>query len=83
MTMAGDLRIRDEGAMPAGQARQNKATTGSNTTSRRPAGPFGVVSPPGQASAARDTLITGLLIIYPAAATVAAIIVWLALTRGA
>ena len=83
MAMAGGFQIVDEDEADAGPALLRQPHISSGSIADRPAGPFDVASSPGAVSTAKDTLITGLLVIYPALATVAAILVGLALTRGA
>lgn len=82
MATAGDFQTLDRGEAYADAARLRQAQIGPATIADRPAGPFDIAPSPAAGSVARDTLITGLLVIYPAFATVAAIVVGLALTRG-
>lgn len=80
MATAGDFQTLDRGDASAGAARLPRAESGS--IAAQPAGPFDIASGAVKTTTARDTLVTALLVIYPAFATVAAIVVGLALTRG-
>ncbi len=54
-----------------------RATEGHSARANQVAGPFEVVPEDSKGSGMRDVLMTGLLVIYPAFATVAAIVVGL------
>lgn len=80
MATAGDFQTLDRDEVRTGAARLPRAESG--LIASRPAGPFDIASDAVKTTTARDTLVTALLVIYPAFATVAAIVVGLALTRG-
>lgn len=82
MATAGDFQTIDETNAGAGSARLRQSHIGSSAVANRVAGPFEVASSSARTSTARDTLVTALLVIYPAFATVAAIVIGLALTRS-
>lgn len=68
-----------DSALPA---RLRPADTSPVRMTSRAAGPFEVASTRRKGSTVRDALVTGLLVIYPAFATVAAIVVSLVLAGG-
>ncbi|QKC85634.1 hypothetical protein [Mesorhizobium sp. NZP2077] len=61
----------DAGALPA---RLRPAGTHAPKMVGQAAGPFDVPEDTGKGSSLRDALVTGLLVIYPTVATVAAIV---------
>jgi hypothetical protein len=75
MTAARKFDSMDGGELPA---RLRPADPHSRTASQA-AGPFEITSEDGKTPTMRDALVTGLLVIYPAFATVAAIIAGLIL----
>ena len=74
MTMAQDIIERGKPT-----ARLRPAGNASLKPAQQPAGPFSV-APEAHKPTMRDALVTGLLVIYPAFAAVAAIIAGLFLT---
>ncbi|MGX8009932.1 hypothetical protein ACVDG8_013665 [Mesorhizobium sp. ORM8.1] len=74
MITAKDIDSRE----PAGRLRP--AEGHALRAASHPAGPFDVAVDASQSSSARDALMTGLLVIYPAFAALAAILAGLFLT---
>jgi hypothetical protein len=66
-----DIRERDAGGLPA---RLRPAGGHAPRTASRTAGPFDIAADERTGTSMRDALVTGLLVIYPAFATVAAIV---------
>ncbi|MBZ9709235.1 hypothetical protein LB543_21145 [Mesorhizobium sp. ESP7-2] len=69
----------EAGELPA---RLRPASTHAAKMVGQAAGPFDVPADTGKASSLRDALVTGLLVIYPTVATVAAIVAGLFLTSA-
>ena len=77
MAARGDIEIIDRNA-----ARLKPAAAGMRAPSASAAGPFEPVAPPRKGAGLGDALVTGLLVVYPAFATVAAVVVGFALSGG-
>lgn len=77
MAARGDIEIIDNGG-----ARLKPAKTSTHVPSGSAVGPFGPVAPRRKGSGLGDALVTGLLVVYPAFATVAAVVVGFVLSGG-
>jgi hypothetical protein len=83
--MADAVRFHDRRDAVDMLARLRPANIQAAKPASQPAGPFEVPVDTGNGSSLREALMTGLLVIYPAVATVAAIVagLFLAGTYGA
>lgn len=70
--------IHDEGAAPS----RLRPAAGAGEPSRQAAGPFDIAAAEERDASFGGVLMTGLLVIYPAFATVAAIVAGLSLSGG-
>ncbi|MGN6142992.1 MAG: hypothetical protein ACTHOP_05315 [Mesorhizobium sp.] len=77
MAARDDIEIIDRNA-----ARLKPAAGSMRAPSASAAGPFEPVAPPRKGAGLGDALVTGLLVVYPAFATVAAVVVGFALSGG-
>jgi hypothetical protein len=76
MTARGNIHDIDGKRRPA---RLQAASTGAQLAAKGAAGPFEPASPRRSGASVGEALVTGLLVVYPAFATVAAIVVGLML----
>jgi len=70
------------GSIDIGGTRLRPAAAGMRAPAGSTAGPFEPVTPRRKGSALGDALVTGLLVVYPAFATVAAVVVGFVLSGG-
>jgi hypothetical protein len=75
--MTSAVKFHNESSAGEMPARLRPAHVHAAKVAGQPAGPFEVPADTGKGSSMREALVTGLLVIYPAVATVTAIVVGL------
>lgn len=81
MATARKIELLDEPVMTAQVIPLRRPEVAASAISQQ-AGPFEVPTAERKSSGIGDVLITGLLVIYPALATITAIVIGLMLSRG-